>query len=113
MATCRLEAGIIGVLQLILRDMRDAMHGPDRQILIEHLSAILPAGRKLELPPEMGKTIVAELWINNHGLRLHDPGRPCGIVQDEHRLALLAAPGAVSHDLLGPGLLSPLPLGEG
>src|SRR5271157_4402386 len=76
------------ILELILCDVRDAVHSQDRKILIQHFDAILPARGKFELAAEIREIVIGELRIDNHGIGLHHPRRAGGIFQNEDRLAL-------------------------
>src|SRR5947208_310678 len=40
-----LKACVIGALQIVLDDSRDAIDSTDREVLVQHFDAVLPAGR--------------------------------------------------------------------
>src|SRR6266566_3157239 len=89
-ARCKQNLGawqpLIGVLQLILDDMRHAGRLRD-QIRIQYAAAIMPAPGRLETASELDEIGVNKSWVDDLRIRLHHINSTLRADQLAHRFA--------------------------
>src|SRR5208283_909045 len=87
----RLEARVIGSLQIVLNDARGAVDRADLEVFVQYLVAVLPTGRKLQFLVERLEVVVGQVGIDDERVGLQNPWSTIRVVKNEDRLARLVA----------------------
>ena len=63
--TSLFKARVIGSLQIVLDDACGAVDRADLEVLVQHLVAVLPTGRKLESSVERLELVVSQVGVDD------------------------------------------------